>query len=120
MQLGADLIFSLVLFKLFCSVSGMPNNDVVALLTCRSGAWPCRELRKGNNATLCPDLSLPSQVLGSSQTRSEQGMLCAEAPLLSGVIATRQKEESEMCFGRVDSYFMWLWELESLGKIKTI
>lgn len=89
MHLGADLIFSLGLFLLFCSVSGMPNNDVVALLTCRSGLWPCRQLGKGNNATLCPDLSLPSQVLGSRQTCSEQGMLCAEAPLLSGIISTR-------------------------------
>lgn len=99
MHLGADLIFSLGLFLLFCTVSGIPNNEVVALLTCRSGRWPCRQLRKGNNATLCPDLSLPSQVLGSSQTRSEQGVLWAEPPLLSRVISTwpeRSQDECEM------------------------
>lgn len=92
MHLGTDLIFFLFwfvgfffgwwllllllcVFVCFWNTKQLVCSKVVAPLTCRSGLRPCRQLRKGNNATLCPDLSLPSLVFCSSQLRYEQGVL---------------------------------------------
>lgn len=90
------VFFSLSLFCLFwfgfqfCfwNTKQLVCSKVVALLIYRSGLPPCRQLKKGNNATLCPDLSLLSLLSGLSQMLHEQRVLWTEFPLLSGVIST--------------------------------
>lgn len=52
--------FLFLLLFCFQHTKQLVYSTAVSLLTCRSRLWPCRQLRKGNNATLCPDLSLPS------------------------------------------------------------
>lgn len=129
MHLGTDLILSLGFFCLvgslgffffFWNTKQLVCSKVVALLTCRSGLRPCRQLRKGNNATLCPDLSLPSLIFGSSQMHYEKGVLWTEFPLLSGVTATwseRIQDECEM-LGLLVEIWLLLWMSLAASKQK--
>lgn len=78
--LGTAIIFSFCWWWCCCfwNTKQLVCSRVVSLLTCGSGLWPCRQLTKGNNATLCPDLSLPS--------------------LMFRVKCIFSKDRSELCF----------------------